>query len=206
MKERTYEASLETKMQICVSLKKLMAHKPLNKITVSELMEPCGMARQHFYYHFEDINDAVRWMLENEAIAFLHRYEGSVYWQDGLLQLFQYIQDNRAVCLCALHSLGRNHLKRFFQTDLHAITRNNIQAVCAQCYYTPSEVEQEMICRFYVGALVNTMEEFLLGEIPLSPQEIIGFVDRVLQAHIRGARAFLDEHDMDTEGCSKEEE
>lgn len=185
MKERTYAASHETKLGICAVLKGLMAQKPLNKITVAEVMKACGMARQHFYYHFEDINDAVRWMFENEAVAFLRRQEGAVLWQDGLRQLFQYIQDNRAVCLCALNSLGRDHLKRFFQTDLHAITRHTVQSIAGGL----DGREVELLSRFYVGALVGLMEDCLLGEVDIPPGELIGFVDRVLQAHVRGALA-----------------
>ena len=121
MRKRTYEATYATKRAICAALKELMAERPLNKITIGEIMARCGMARQHFYYHFEDLYDAVFWMFEEEAVSLLRRHEGALLWQDGLLQLFQYLQKNRAVCLCALHSISREHLKRFFQTDVHVI-------------------------------------------------------------------------------------
>ena len=62
--------------EICAALKSLMAQKPLNKITVAEIMQSCGMVRQHFYYHFEDIYDAVRWMFDQEAVALLREHEG----------------------------------------------------------------------------------------------------------------------------------
>ena len=92
MRQRTYEASEAAKREICAALKTLMAQKPLNKITIVEIMQSCGMARQHFYYHFEDIYDAVRWMFDHEAVALLREHEGVMLWQDGLLQLFQCIQ------------------------------------------------------------------------------------------------------------------
>ena len=71
MKKRTYEASNAAKRQICTVLKELMTQKPLNRITVAEIMRGCGMARQHFYYHFDDVYDAVRWIFEEEAVALL---------------------------------------------------------------------------------------------------------------------------------------
>src|SRR5699024_489128 len=80
MRKRTYEASEATKRDICSALKTLMAQKPLNKITVAEIMQSCGMARQHFYYHFEDIYDAVRWMFDQEAVALLREHEGVMLW------------------------------------------------------------------------------------------------------------------------------
>lgn len=46
--KRTYEASNAAKRQICTVLKELMTQKPLNRITVAEIMRGCGMARQHF--------------------------------------------------------------------------------------------------------------------------------------------------------------
>ena len=66
MKHKSYESSHATKLAICSSLKELMVQKPLDKITVSEIMDHCGMVRQHFYYHFEDIPSLFRWMLERD--------------------------------------------------------------------------------------------------------------------------------------------
>lgn len=85
MKHRSYESSHATKQAISASLKALMVQKPLDKITVSEIMDHCGMVRQHFYYHFEDIYDLVRWMFQEEAVSLLQRQEGVLLWQEGLL-------------------------------------------------------------------------------------------------------------------------
>ena len=198
MKKRTYEASEAAKREICAALKVLMAQKPLNKITVAEIMQSCGMARQHFYYHFEDIYDAVRWMFDQEAVALLRKHEGVMLWQDGLLQLFQYLQENRAVCLCALHSMSREHLKRFFQTDIHAIIQNTIQRIVMELDCQASDREVDLLTRFYVGALVSMIEEWLLGEIQEPPEELLRFADQLLKDHVRGAalRGGLDRRDV----------
>ena len=169
MKKRTYLASDTAKREICAALKGLMAQKPLTKLSVTEIMRACGMARQHFYYHFEDIYDAVRWMFEEEAVALLREHEGVTLWQDGLLQLFQYLQKNRAVCLCALHSMSREHLKDFFRTDLQAIIQNTIREIAAELRYPADEREVTLLTKVYVGALAGMMEDWLLGEIQESP-------------------------------------
>ena len=199
MRKRTYEASYAAKCEICAALKKLMTQKPLNKITVAEIMSACGMARQHFYYHFEDIYDAVRWMFEEEAVVLLREHEGVMLWQDGLLQLFQYLQENRAACLCALRSMGREHLKRFFHTDIRAIIQNTIQIIAAERHYQAGDQELNMLTQFYVGALANIVEDWLLGELPGTPEEIIRFVDQVLRDHVRGAGLRLPEESPDTD-------
>ena len=187
MRKRTYEASEAAKREICAALKALMAQKPLNKITVAEIMQSCGMARQHFYYHFEDLYDAVRWMFDQEAVALLREHDGVMLWQDGLLQLFQYLQENRAVCLCALDSISREHLKRFFQTDVHVIIQGTIQRIAEELNYQVSEEEVDLLTKFYVGALASIMEEWLLGNIRETPEELIRFADQLLKDHVRGA-------------------
>ena len=196
MEKRTYAASDAAKQEICAALKSLMAQKPLEKITVAEIMRSCGMTRQHFYYHFEDIYAAVRWMFDQEAVALLRAHEGVLLWQDGLLQLFRYLQENQAVCLCVLRSVSREHLKRFFQTDINAIIQNTIRCLVDQLHCPTSDREVALLTKFYVGALASITEEWLLGEITESPEELICFADQLLQEHVMGTRLRLMGRDM----------
>lgn len=182
-----YAVSNRTKHDLCAALKSLMAQKPLEKITVRELTDSCGMIRQTFYYHFEDIYDLVRWMFQQEAVALLQKQEGVLLWQEGLLQLFQYIQDNRAVCLCALKSLSRDHLKRFFLEDLHTIIYRTVMDLSQELSFPEARVECELIAQFYVIALCGVMESYLLGELDATPAHLIQFLDNMLQDQIRGA-------------------
>lgn len=44
-----------TKKALAASLKKLLQEKPMDKVTVVDIVENCGVNRQTFYYHFRDI-------------------------------------------------------------------------------------------------------------------------------------------------------
>ncbi len=186
METKAYAASEATKHAMSGALKSLMARKPLEKITIREIMDGCGMKRQNFYYHFTDIYDLVRWMFQEEAVSLLRRHEGVLLWQDGLLQLFQYLRENQAVCLCALHSLGREHLREFFQSDIYAIIQRTINSLAAQLGRSREEINTPLIVKFYTAALCGVMEDWLLGDIDCSPEELIQFVDTLLQDNLRG--------------------
>ena len=41
-----------TKYQLEAALKKYLLMKPLDKITIHDLTEECGISRMAFYYHF----------------------------------------------------------------------------------------------------------------------------------------------------------
>lgn len=85
-----YPTSETTKQELSAALKTLMSQKPLEKISIREITDLCGLRRETFYYHFADIYDLVKWMFEEEAIVLLRQHEGVQLWQEGLLQLFHY--------------------------------------------------------------------------------------------------------------------
>lgn len=179
-----------TKRELAAALKEQMARKPLARITIKELTDRCGLRRATFYYHFEDIYALVKWMFQEEAMSLLEEQQGSQIWTEGLLQLFQYIQDNRAVCLCALNSLGREHLMRFFEADIHALIYRTVEEIGNSIGITDTineGIDMELLTHFYVAALVGLLESWLLEKINHTPEELVTFVDVLLQDHIRGA-------------------
>lgn len=192
MDEKNPSVSEQTKLQLAAALKTLMAQKPMDKITISELTNICNIRRQSFYYHFEDIYDLLRWMIENEAISLLRQQEGTLLWKEGFLQLFRYLEENRAVCLCALKSLGRDHLRRFFEADIYAIIHRTIEQLGEKIGVRnnlDSFVDVEMLTHFYVVALAGMMESWLLGEIDRTPEQLIQFADVILNDQLNGAAA-----------------
>ena len=191
MERRPNTASQQTKQALAAALKELMAQKPIENITILDLTEHCGIRRQTFYYHFEDVYDLLRWMFQEEGIALLEQQKGALLWQEGLLQLFRYIEENRAVCLCALKSVGRKELMRFFEADIHAIIYRTVEQLgnevgAIQAGVTKDDVD--LLTHFYVLACVGLLESWLLGEIDRTPEELIAFLDRILKEHICGAR------------------
>ena len=63
--------SQTTKRALEASFKKLLLEKPLNKITINDITEDCGVNRMTFYYHFKDIYDLVDWILAEDAAKVL---------------------------------------------------------------------------------------------------------------------------------------
>ena len=192
MDEKNPSVSEQTKQQLADALKTLMAQKPMDKITISELTGLCGIRRQSFYYHFEDIYDLLRWMIEKEAISLLRQQEGALLWKEGLLQLFRYLEENKTVYLCALKSVGRDHIRRFFESDIYAIIHRTIEQLGESIGVgrnLDSFIDVEMLTHFYMVALAGITESWLMGEIDRTPEELIQFADTILIDQVNGAAA-----------------
>ena len=56
-----------TKEALAKALKELLLERPLDKISVKDITEHCGMSRNNFYYHFQDIPDLICYMMEQDS-------------------------------------------------------------------------------------------------------------------------------------------
>ena len=56
-----------TKEAIKKSLIKLLNERPINKITVKDIVEDCGINRNSFYYHFSYIPSLIEEFVMGEA-------------------------------------------------------------------------------------------------------------------------------------------
>lgn len=120
---RYEEISHQTKLMLADSLKKAMKSKPVSKVTISEIIADCNVNRKTFYYHFEDIYSLLKWILEEEAIEIVKSLDMVVDYEEAVMFALDYIDRNHSFLENVYKSLGRDHLKRFFYTDLIGIIR-----------------------------------------------------------------------------------
>lgn len=102
-----------TKRALEASLKKLLLRKPLNKITINDITEDCGVNRMTFYYHFKDIYDLVDWILVEDAAEALEGRQNFETWSEALLDALQRIQDNRVLVLNVYRSVSREQVEQY---------------------------------------------------------------------------------------------
>ena len=156
------EGNLQTKSALAASLKKFMAKKPLKKITVSEIITDCNVNRKTFYYHFEDIYALLKWMLEQEAIEVVKKFDLLNDYEEALRFTIQYVKANAHILNCAYDSIGRDELKRFLYHDFSSIVRRTIEDCEKQNDIRIDEGFRDFACDFFTegiaGMLVNAFK------------------------------------------------
>lgn len=156
------EATKKTRSMLAGSLKKLMAQKPLGKITVSEIIADCDVNRKTFYYHFQDIYDLLKWMLEQEAIEVVRGFDLLIDYEDAIEFVVRYVEENAHILNCAYDSMGRDELKRFFYNDFVAIIRHVIDDAERQNGLTVTAECKAFLGDFFTeataGMLVNAFQ------------------------------------------------
>ncbi len=159
-----------TKQALANELKKKMQVKPLDKITVKELVEACNLNRQTFYYHFQDIYELLDWIYRSEALESIKNYRSYDTWEQGLTMIFEYIMENQLFCVNTCRSLGREHLESFLNYTLFELLGNVMDEIPAST--TLEESKRNFIIQFYSYAFSNTILAWIEGGMKTDYHEI----------------------------------
>lgn len=88
----TYKSGEKVKYRLAEAMKECMKKAPVERITVKEITEECGVTRQTFYRNFQDKYDLINWYFDKILIeSFEHMGEGQTVYE-SLVNKFQYIQ------------------------------------------------------------------------------------------------------------------
>ena len=74
-----------TKMAIAKAFLSLLETTPLDKITVRDIVETCGVNRNTFYYHYQDVYALIDEIFTHETNRVLEQTGSFASWQDWSL-------------------------------------------------------------------------------------------------------------------------
>ena len=176
-----------TKRALASALKELLEHKPLNKITIADITEQCGVNRQTFYYHFQDIYALLEWIYTTDAQRLLEGKRDGDTWQQGFLQVLEYIRDNRALVRNTYHSVSRELLEGYLYRVTYQLMRDVVEERAAGTQ-VPEE-DRAFLAHFYKYAFVGLTVEWMQGGMKEEPARLVSRVNTVMEGNIAGAGA-----------------
>lgn len=142
-----------TKQSLAASLRRQLEKKPLSKVTVSEIATDCGINRKTFYYHFTDIYDLFRWMLEQETVSVVKKFDLLVDFREAMEFVMDSVMNNKHIVNSAYDSMGRAGLAHFFYADFSEIIRKYIDEVVETCQLDIEEDYRRFQGEFFTAAI-----------------------------------------------------
>ena len=101
----------KTETMLCVAFMELLKKYPFSKITIQKLAGQCGVNRQTFYYHFDNIYDLMSKAFEYELVHESRIYE-AVTWEYVMSSFLQWMKDNRVIIRNILTNAELPYLNR----------------------------------------------------------------------------------------------
>ena len=129
-----------TKYALENSLKNLLLQKPLDKITISDITDDCGISRMTFYYHFKDIYDLVEWSCFEGARKVLQENKTYETWQQGYLQIFEEVKKNKPFIMNVYKCVHREQVEKYLQPLVNNLVLNVINEEAQNTNVTEDEL------------------------------------------------------------------
>lgn len=169
--ERRAAMSEVTKRALEQSLKNLLLKKPLTKITISDIAEDCGINRMTFYYHFKDIYDLVEWSCLEDAKKALEGKKTHDTWQEGFLQIFQAVQDNKPFIMNVYRCVDRAQVERYLKPFVDNLLMNVIEEESADI--AVRDEDKNFIAQIYTYIFVGLMLDWIADDMREEPKVIV---------------------------------
>lgn len=177
--------SQTTKRALEASLKKLLNQKPLNKITINDITEDCGVNRMTFYYHFKDIYDLVDWILTEDAIKVMEGRRSFDTWTEAFQDILQQVQANRTLVLNVYRSVGREQVEQYLYRLLDPMLKEFADRETTDI--TVQDADKQFIIDFYKYALVGMVLEWIRRDMKTDPAVMTERLGKMIHGDLRRA-------------------
>ena len=174
-----------TKIALAQSLKEVLLKKPLDKVTIADITNNCGVSRMTFYYHFQDIYDLVEWTCVADAEKALAGKRNYDNWQEGLYNLFLLMQKNKAFVVNVYHSVSREHLDMYIHQLTKALFVDVINEVSKGVPL--QDTDKEFIASFYIYAFSGIVLDWIDHRMKEDPKDIIKRVSMIMEGNMADA-------------------
>ena len=102
-----------TKKAIRNSFLKLLNEKPLKQITVRDIVDVCGVNRNTFYYHFQDIPQLIETIIREDAEQIIADHPTITTVQEYLEAAIGFALNNRNAIMHIYRSVNRDLYEQY---------------------------------------------------------------------------------------------
>lgn len=160
-----------TKRALAQSLKNMLLKKPLNKITINDIAEDCGINRMTFYYHFKDIYDLVEWVCLEDARRALDEKKSYDTWQQGFIQTFEVVRENKPFVMNVYRCVHQEQVEKYVKPLVDHLILNILNEESGA--KKVREEDKEFIAQVYSYVFVGLMMDWIKADMQEDPEKIV---------------------------------
>lgn len=172
-----------TQAMIADALKRLMAEKELDKITVQDIADAANVNKKTFYYHFHGISDLIRWM---HSVEFYETIDAEGVGPDNWASLVRRFtervkQDSDRITAIYCSSYGaefRQSVVRMFDRATEKYIRSSVAQYEKEhgCPLELTPVQLEYIAGYHSMALYGILEKWFLRGMKDPVEEFLNLI------------------------------
>lgn len=175
---------MTTKELLAESFLELAEKKPINKITIADIVGNCEMTQPTFYRYFKDKYDMIAWIYVIEVAKNIDKIGQDGYvWKNTLLDGMRFYEENRSFMVNALkHTSGRDSFL-FQMADMNiGIIENEIKKKLGKDKL-PKELS--VIAKIYCYGTNQYLYDWLIDETELSYEQVADLMEKSIPEALR---------------------
>ncbi len=150
-----------TRMVIKETFLKLLNQRPLNQITVKDIVEDCGINRNSFYYHFADLPALVEEIVGEQVQALIQKHPTVSSVEECFDAIIELVMVNRRAIYHIYNSLNRDVFERHLMDACQYIVSTYLKAEFAG--RSLGEEDLNVLIRFHKCECFGAVIDWLNG-------------------------------------------
>ncbi len=148
-----------TEKAIKEAFTELLNERPLAKITVKDITDRCGVNRNTFYYHYQDVLALVEQLCEDECDRVVSRYPEINSIEGCLEALTRYARDNKR----AIMHIYRSDNKDTYEASLWRMCEYVVSTYARSAFADApvSDEDKQLFIRFYKCACFGMVIDWI---------------------------------------------
>ncbi len=149
---------VDMKETIAEAARTLLMEKNKKKLTVKDIVDECKITRQAFYYHFADIPELLRWILERETEKMLKDSQALGDPEQILRYFFLKAINVLPYVKKGMQSNYRDELERLLTQNIYNLFEQVIDS--GNLYRNNTRLEVKLILRYHSQAILGILREW----------------------------------------------
>ena len=163
----------------------MLSTKSLSTITVTDIVNQCGVSRQSFYYYFDDIYDLIEWIFTQETEEALNEYSDIDSWQTGYIRIMRWAQKNKHLIMNTYRSIQREYIEAFMYRVLYQYIIKVVETEAQNLLVT--EEQCASVAKFYTLAINAISLEWIRTGMDESPEAVAEKVNFMIEGDFQKA-------------------
>ena len=148
-----------TRRAIKESFLKLLNQRPLNQITVKDIVEDCGINLNSFYYHFSDLPALVEEIMAEQVSAMVKNHPTVDSVQEGSDAIVEFVMHNKRAIYHIYNSVSRDVFERHLMEVCRYVVTTYLDGMLEEV----EEADRDAILRFHRCACFGSVIDWLNG-------------------------------------------
>ena len=172
-----------TKKAIMQCFIQMLNESPMDKISVVDIAERCGINRNTFYYYYCDIYALVKELFTIEAQRIAEKELSCATWQEVCLEALEFVRENRRAVYHLFHSNHRDLLEEYLYDVTHLEMVNFVRREAEGMPVKEEDINS--LALFYTSALVGLVTRWMLEGMKADVESILDNIGRLITGNLR---------------------